>query len=645
MLLLIGAAATAPAAAQEPDTTVLDPVVVTATRLPTPRSSVVSTVSIIEGDDLRLQGVGTVAEALRMVAGLSVAESGSWGSATSLFMRGGESDYVKVLVDGVPVNQPGGAYDFAGLTLDNIERVEIVRGPASVLYGSDAVAGVVQVFTKRGYGRTEVEAGVSGGTHGSLNVDAYASGGTDEIGFSVGVMKSATDGLHEYNSDYDNLVLSAALTAQPDTRTEAILTARYGDSEYHFPTDAAGQVTDMNAFQTRGRFTTSLELSRFVTRAVEARALLALNRATGGMDDRADDHADTVGFFGYLSDGTVARRSLDLRANVYLSPAAVFTGGAQIERQTERSAGETLSEFGSFFDSLDVARTNRSYYAQLQLEPARGAAVNGGVRLDDNETFGTFLTYRVGATYRLCTGSLVRGSLGRAFKEPTFYENFANTPFAVGNPDLDPERSLTWELGIEQRVGAKLVLVGTYFDQKYEDLIQYNAVVEPGDPNYVNVAAAASSGVEIEARTAESYPFGLRASYTYLRTEVTDAGLDTGPDVGFVEGERLLRRPVHRGTLNAQYGRSGLGLVAVNFDYVGDRSDRDFSVFPAERVVLPHYVRVDLAGELTVLRSVPSRTSVTITARVENVLDGEHQEVVGFPARGRVILVGARLGN
>src|SRR5438034_6995005 len=154
------------AAQQSRDTVVLDPVVVTATRIPTPASAVPAAVTVISGAELRAQGIRTVAEALRTVPAASVVTTNAYGSQTSLFLRGGNSDYVKVLIDGVPQNAPGGAYDFANLTTDNVERIEVVRGPVSVLYGSDAVAGVVQIFTRDGRGSAHGDVTVSGGTYG-----------------------------------------------------------------------------------------------------------------------------------------------------------------------------------------------------------------------------------------------------------------------------------------------------------------------------------------------------------------------------------------------------------------------------------------------------------------------------------------------
>src|SRR5437867_8978759 len=154
--------------AQQPtDTARLSPIVVTADRLPIPAAAVPAAVTVLSGAALRAQGIRTVADALRTVPGATVVASGSFGAQTSLFVRGGESDYVKVLIDGVPQNQPGGAFDFADLTTDNVDRIEIVRGPASVLYGSDAVTGVIQIFTRTGSGAPRVTAAARAGTYGS----------------------------------------------------------------------------------------------------------------------------------------------------------------------------------------------------------------------------------------------------------------------------------------------------------------------------------------------------------------------------------------------------------------------------------------------------------------------------------------------
>ena len=166
-------------AVPQQDTVVLKPVVVTATRLPVPADVVASAVTVLRGTDLEAQGIRTAAAALETVPGAHIAETGSFGGQTSLFLRGGETDYTKILIDGVPLNQAGGAIDLAHLTTDNVDRIEIVHGPVSVLYGSDAVTGVVQVFTRSGKGPAqigaELRAGTYGSTDGALDVAGHAT--------------------------------------------------------------------------------------------------------------------------------------------------------------------------------------------------------------------------------------------------------------------------------------------------------------------------------------------------------------------------------------------------------------------------------------------------------------------------------------
>jgi vitamin B12 transporter len=201
------------AAAQDPprDTVVLSDIVVTATRLPMPRSSVASTVTVIQGEDLRSQGIHYVADALRVVPGMAVAQNGSFGAVTAAFIRGGESDYLQVMVDGVQVNGAGGTFDFANLTTENIERIEVVSGPGSVLYGSDAVSGVVQVFTRQGRGRATVDAAVSAGSYGTWSMDAGLQGAANALDYSVSVSRLSTDGVHAFNSQHRSIAPRASV--------------------------------------------------------------------------------------------------------------------------------------------------------------------------------------------------------------------------------------------------------------------------------------------------------------------------------------------------------------------------------------------------------------------------------------------------
>lgn len=264
--------------------------------------------------------------------------------------------------------------------------------------------------------------------------------------------------------------------------------------------------------------------------------------------------------------------------------------------------------------------------------------------MDDNEAFGTHDTYRLGASYRLPTGTRLKGSWGTAFKEPTFFENFA-TGFVRGNPELEPETSESWELGVEQEwTAAGLSLSLTWFDQSFEDLIQFtSAPPAPDAPNYFNVAAADARGVEVGAELELPAETGLELSYTWLETDVEDAGFDQGPDAAFVEGDRLLRRPTHAARLGLHGPLPRDGSFRLDASWVGERDDRDFSTFPAERVVLDDYLRVDAGLRLPLLQAGSAGPGIEATLRVENLLDARYQEVRGFPASGRTLLAGAEV--
>jgi vitamin B12 transporter len=640
-----------PAAAQL-DTVQLETLTVTATRIPIAESAVASTITVIRGEELRAQGIGKVLEAVKSVSGLTVAESGSFGGVTSLFLRGGESDYVQVLVDGVPVNQPGGAYDLAHLTTDNIERIEILRGPASVLYGSDATTGVVQIFTRRGHGGMQLSGSVRGGTYGSVEFGADIAGSSGSTSYSLAFSHFDTDGVNDsvetisgrhFRNDYSNTVMSGLIQLHPDDRSDMTFSLQYRDSEYHFPTDFSGNIVDENSFSLDEATTFGIDVGRFFTDRFEARLLLASNVTTGGTDDAQDNGADTLGFYAFKSVQDLSRQSAEIRTNFYLDDGWVLTTGAVFEQQEERSINESDSEFGPSTGSTSEERSNQGYYVQALADMAPFTVV-AGARLDDNQAFGSFATYRAGAAYRISSGTKVRASLGRSFKAPTFLENFGGG-FVAGNPDLDPERSFLWEGGLDQSLlGGRVVLSGTYFDQTFSDLIQFTFdTPNPGDPNYFNVAEADASGVEVEATIEPVTGLRIAGNYTYLRTRVINSGFDTEPGAVFVDGERLLRRPTHSFNVTADYTGWERGGVGVTLNRVGSRDDRDFAAFPVEPVVLDAYTTVALSGQLNVLQGGAMGSKLAWTFRVENLFDERYETVLGFPARGRTVLVGARV--
>ena len=635
------------ARAQQPqDTTRLEELVVTPTRLPTPPDEVVSSVTTISGGDLRARGVRFVHDALREVPGASVVQVGSFGGVTSLFLRGGESDYVKVLIDGIPANQPGGAFNWANLTTDNVDRIEILRGPGSVIYGSDAMSGVVQIFTRRGQGGFSVEGGGEAGTFGTINGHAGVLGGTPRLGYSADASRFSTDGIYRFNNDYGNTAVSASIRGLPDARSDASLSFRFTDSRYHFPTDFAGVLSDSNQATGEEMLSIAGDAGRRLGERYDLRITVGGSRTDGEFDDLPDNRGDTLGFgFASHRSSRAERGSLDARVNALLGEVVTVTAGAQVERESERQAGETSSNFGGIVTSPDTpfdrGRTTLGYYAQGLVDLASGLAVNLNARLDDNSAFGTFFTYRAGAVYRLPSGTRIRASLGRSFKSPTFCEQFCDAPFVVGDSTLRPERSTSWEAGVEQAVAeGRATVWATYFHQRFRDMVVYDAGGAPGDPTYRNGAAARSRGVETGLQVALGSGIGASASYTYLDTRATDdAGL---PSASFAAGERLIRRPVHSAELALRSRLFDRATVGGSVVYTGARNDVDFNQFPAGLVELPAFTMVNLAAEIEVLRGAPGRPGLSGVVRVENLFNERYDQVVGFTGRRRGVFGGAK---
>ena len=621
-------------AVQQPrDTVVLPPVVVTATRVPLPADMLSSAVTVLRGSDLVADGIRTVADALQLVPGATIVETGSFGGQTSLFMRGGESDYAKVLLDGVPLNQPGGAIDLANLTTDNIERIEVLRGPASVLYGSDAVTGVIQIFTKTGAARRSIVSGeLRAGSYALTNGALDAAGGTGKVSYSARLSRFSTDGIYSYNNEYRNTVASGALKYTPDAHSDVALVYRYGDANYHIPTDFTGAPVDSNQRSAERGPQLSLNAAHRFGQSgpVEVRLIGALREARMFFNDEPDSPGED-GTFG--SQDFVRRAAGTGLLTWRKDEAITLTGGVEYEDQRQRGNSEFISSVVSFSSSIDVQRHNTGYFFQGVVGAGRAALTAGG-RLDDNSQFGTHGTYRAGVVYRVLTRTRVRASAGTGFKEPTFFENFASGA-VQGDSSLDPERSTSWEVGVEHGIASSGSITVTYFNQRFRDLIEFGPAPFPGGPNYFNVTAAIANGIEtaVSAKLSSAVTFGLR--YTYLHTRVEKSATPNDPDGLFVPGKALIRRPAHTVTpeLSATTGRVH---VMVGGRWVGQRDDLDFRRPPGQRrVVLDPYTRVNLAAEYDLDR-------IVLSGRVENLFNDQTQEIAGFRPRGRTIIVGGR---
>ncbi|MBT8371904.1 MAG: TonB-dependent receptor, partial [Deltaproteobacteria bacterium] len=606
----------------------------------TPAKELGVSVTVITDKEIEERQAVEALDVLRTVPGFNTLRSGGRGSLTALYPRGGEDNFTKVLIDGVSVNLAGGGYDFGSLLTENFERIEIIRGPQSALYGSDAIGGVINFITKPGEGKPSLRVSTANGAYlkGDHNYIGEQSvgftGGNEWIGASLAYARVDDNGYLDFNQDYWNNTFSGRVDVDPKDNLNFTFTGRYEQSKFKFPTEDAGDQfspLDPNQDLKNKDWVNGIKGQYQMKPWLEHVALFGYHYNKQEFNDPESPPADPFGAF--FSETKETRASIDYHFNIpYPSTEKIrstFTAG--FEYLDENYDQETLSIFLGFESTGDLNkdRNNLGLYVQEQLSLFNRLHLTAGARYEDNSKFGNEFVPRGSVAYELDqTGTTFRGAAGKGFKAPTFTENFAQG-FATGNPDLKPEKSYSWELGIDQVLwNNKLVLGATYFDQKFDDLITFINRPFPL-PNFENIQAAESKGVELTAYCTPGYGFTFGGNYTYLDTKVTDAGGQGGPDSPFEEGKALLRRP--KNTASGYINWSWKGFQ-IRFDglFVGERDDLDFRTFPATRVTLDDYFIVDLATAYTFNLNHRYIKDFKIFGKIQNLFDEQYEEAFGF---------------
>ncbi|MGH8548843.1 MAG: TonB-dependent receptor plug domain-containing protein [Methylococcales bacterium] len=626
----------------------LDRIIVTATRVETRLDQVPASVSVIESEDIEHAQVTDTLEMLRDIPGFTIVQTGSRGGTTSLFARGGNSNFNQILIDGVKANEPGGAYDFSDLTTDGIDRIEIVRGPQSALYGSDAITSVVQLFTRRGEGPLATYFGFGGGSFETFEEHAGISGGTKNYGYTLDVGRIDTAGILAFNNQYGNTTVASRFDWSPIESLDLTTTVRFNDSRFENPTESAGDrlsPLDPNQFQERDRLIVGpravWEPYPWWRHALQ----LGLYREHFRFEDPFDPGVD---FGSFMSDTDEERLSADYNSTFFLPSYAgitpTLTLGAYAEKESFEQDSLFLFQGAGTPDSTDAGRDAEAFYSQLVLDWRERATLVGGFRLNHASTFGTVVNPRVGLAYRLpVIETKLRANYGTAIKNPTFFENFGRTSFGRGNESLAPESSETWELGFDQTLpfdDYPVELSATYFSSDFNDLVGFVLQSDPNAIAFFNIQKARSRGLEFGIGIETPIGVGFRGSYTYLDTTVLDPGTSGGSL--YVQGEPLLRRPKHTGAFTIDYSTKRW-TASFNLTVKGDSIDRDFSVDPGgRRVRLNGYAKADIALDYRVIEKRLGLKSLWLTAKAQNVFNENYEEVFGFSTAGANYLLGFR---
>jgi vitamin B12 transporter len=641
LILVMGTSPVLADSEEEDSVPIMDETLVTATRTETPvRELGVSTTVITEEEIEERQAVDAL-DVLRTVPGFNILRSGGRGSITALYPRGGEDNFTKVLIDGVSVNLGGGGFNFGSLLTENFERVEIVRGPQSALYGSDAIGGVINFITTPGEGKPSLRASTSNGTYlkGDKNYVGEQSvgftGGNEMIGASLAYARVDDNGYLDVNHDYWNNTFSGRVDVYPMDNLDLTFTGRYEDSKFKFPTEDAGDKyspLDSNQDLKNDDWVGGVNAQYQMLSWLEHVVLFGYHNNERDFNDPEDPPADAFGAF--FSETQETRYSIDYHFNIRYPETetvrSIFTAG--FEYLDEDYDQQTRSIFLGFETkgSLDEDRDNWGWYAQEQLSFFNRLHLTAGARYEDNSEFGNEFVPRGSVAYELTqTGTVFRGAAGKGFKTPTFTEQFAQG-FATGNPDLDPEKSYSWEVGVDQVLWKnQLVLGATYFYQEFDDLITFINQPDP-QPDFENIQEAESQGIELMALCKPGYGFTFGGNYTYLDTEVKDDGGVGGPSSFFEEGKDLLRRPEHTASGYVNWAWQGF---QIRFDglYVGERDDLDYrNLFAPNRVTLDDYFIVDLATSYTFKLNDRFIKDFKIFGKVQNLFDEHYEEAFGF---------------
>ncbi len=618
------------------------PVVVTATRIATPLDRAPAKVSVVTRRDIERNAWQTLPEALRTSPGLNVVSSGGPGANTSVFLRGNNSDHVLVLLDGMPINDPAlsaGAFNFGDDLLGGLDRIEVVRGPASSLYGSNAIGGVINLITGAGADRPAVatlDAGL--GSDGTWRGAAGLRGSVDRFDYGLTLEGFSTDGDNNTPSrvasrnlgesdGFDNLTATAKAAYRLDSvRLEGLL--RWRDAEFaldNVPTDDPNSTGESRhlAWQTAAE-------AELIAGRLTSRLAIGQSRFDRGFTNRAD--ALSVGTNDDSFDSV--RTHVDLQNTLTLPPVdavtdAVLAFGGSFSREDAEFRTRSTSAFGPFNQDVDAEADTAALFAHAQARFGGAVDVTAGIRFDSPDDFGDRATWRVGAVVPLPgTPARIKAAAGTAYKAPTLYDRFGRTNFGYrGNPDLDAEESIGWEAGVEADVPGFgrndfAGLSATWFTSDVDNLIQFDFVRNTS----VNIASAEIEGVETEAtvRPVRAVELGLAWTWTDARNAQT--------------GQRLLRRPEHQFSLDARIEPVRGFTLSPEIVYVGQRLDvvyADSGGFVGTRPVGGHW-QVNLAAVWRVT------ADVSLYARGGNLLDRTIEDPNGFARPDRGGLVGVR---
>ncbi|OGU37416.1 MAG: hypothetical protein A2315_16185 [Ignavibacteria bacterium RIFOXYB2_FULL_35_12] len=613
----------------------LSDVVVSATKTQTSTIELASSITVVDSAEIANRNSANVFELLKNEYGISFTRQGGAGTLSNIYIRGGNSDHTLVLIDGVEVNlnsDPSNVYDFAFLSTDNIQSIEILRGPQSTLYGSNSLAGVINIITKKGAGKPNFSLLAEAGSYKTYKTSLGMNGNITNFNYSVTLGRSESEGFSAASERYGNFEkdgyvkdnISARFGYDFAETAEINVFMKYNNSKSDYDQfggkfgDDPTYVFDQEEFSFRSECKLHLFEGKWKQKIG---ASIFRNIRKYNFDVSEYNSASSRSSY----DGRKIK--FDWQNNFNLIENHLFTFGLETEKE------ETVSEyyyFSTFFNSVSLFPQKESntfgIYLQDQFKYGQNTFGSAGIRVDKHNKFGSAFTFRLAPAYIIWeTGTKLKATLGSGFKTPSLFNLYDP---AFGNPDIKPEKSVGFDAGIEQFLANDMISVGvTYFQNYYKDLFGY-------DQNYktINVKKAKTNGIEIYFTTKLIDDFIFKLNYTFTNAKDLSNGI-------LDENRKLIRRPEHKIGSYVSYNFSRSSNVNLELIYVGKRDDLIFdnTTFTSSRIKLEPYLLLNLATHYQLTEF------LRLNLRLENILGTDYEEVYGYATPGFSIYGGIKL--
>jgi vitamin B12 transporter len=584
-------------------------VIVSATRFDIPLDQSPASVSVITSEDFEQKQIERVSDALREVPGLSVVQTGVAGQLTSVFTRGLRSEHTQVLLDGIPINQGlQGAFNFGDFTTDDIDRIEVVRGPQSTLYGPRALAGIIQIFTKQGTGTPGVMGAAEAGSYDTFREWTQSDGKIEQFDYSLGASRLDTDNARP-NNNYRNTAAITDVGWSPNEQLRIGSLFMYSDSEIGLP-NTIFDPRPIDHFLTE-RWLIGPHINWSPTAWWDHKLIVSYDHERQINDPNEDGF---VGPTRALFERTQVDYQNDLRPASWLTLTSGFFY-SRLNAGQERP----FVVFGPDFVSDHTEEI--AGFLQATLVPIKDLIFVAGGRFDHFNQFGGVWTYRFAGSYKIeKTNTTLHSSVATGFSPPSSQDKIFGNNFG-----LKPEHDLGWDIGVEQRLWENRVMVGlTYFHNDLSNVIGFNGLFQT-----LNLGAAETQGLEAELHAQPIPNLVFSATYTYLDAEKTSS-----KDISQLQGARLPRRPRDEVYVSASYLWWKKLRTTIEAKFVNAREELNFG---GPNFDIEDYSFVNIAAEYEV------NPHLSIFGRIDNLTDEQYSEVFGFPALGRAAYGGLKV--